>query len=261
MLPRQQRTGGARSPRGKRLRGQGESSPLGCSRPPLSRRRCAPIKPTPALVGRRRPTPGAFTSGVVAAMCDASPNPIVFALSNPTSKAECTAEQAYAWSKGKVVFTSSTKFPIRRRERRQRRGVRQQRVHLPRSGVGRVGVGGVVGDGRDVPRRRAMPRGAGDGGTRSISGRCIRPRPPYEKRRWWCVAVAAARRKGVAAGGACRADPSTPRRGNEYPRSTRNRNRRASTGSVRSGLHEDVPAVTTEEATSEAAVRAAGDDV
>ena len=67
------------------------------------------VKPT-ALVGAAA-TPGAFTERVVAAMCDASPNPIVFALSNPTSKAECTAEQAYAWSKGKVVFASGTKFP------------------------------------------------------------------------------------------------------------------------------------------------------
>ena len=67
------------------------------------------LKPT-AIVGVSA-MPKTFTQPVVEAMSELNKRPIIFALSNPTSKAECSAEEAYAWSKGQAIFASGSPFP------------------------------------------------------------------------------------------------------------------------------------------------------
>ena len=66
------------------------------------------LRPT-AIVGVAA-QPNAFNEGVIRRMSELNERPIIFALSNPTSKAECSAEMAYRFSNGKALFASGSPF-------------------------------------------------------------------------------------------------------------------------------------------------------
>jgi len=67
------------------------------------------LKPT-GIIGVST-VPKLFNREVIEAMAKINERPIIFPYSNPTSRSECTAEEAYRWSGGRAVFASGSPFP------------------------------------------------------------------------------------------------------------------------------------------------------
>ncbi|WP_109481460.1 NAD-dependent malic enzyme [Paraburkholderia sp. C35] len=67
------------------------------------------LKPT-GIIGVST-VPQLFSQPVIEAMSELNERPIIFPYSNPTSRSECTAEEAYRWSKGQAIFASGSPFP------------------------------------------------------------------------------------------------------------------------------------------------------
>ncbi len=83
--------------------------------------------------------PNTFTREVVEAMSNVNERPTIFALSNPTSRAECTAMEAYDWSKGKVIFASGSPFaPINYGEKEFTPGQGNNVYVFPGIGLGAI---------------------------------------------------------------------------------------------------------------------------
>jgi malate dehydrogenase (oxaloacetate-decarboxylating)(NADP+) len=157
------------------------------------------LRPT-ALLGLSAQA-AAFSEPVLRALAEANPRPIVFALSNPTAKAECTAEQAYRWTDGRAVFASGSPFdPVEVAGQRFVPGQGNNAYIFPGLGLGAIVAGARrITDGMFLAAAETLAREVDQ---QSLAAGTVYP--PLRRIREVSLAIAVqvaqvARREGVAA--------------------------------------------------------------